>query len=174
MSRRAKGSGFKMRSSNKTSFKMMGSSSPAKEVDYAANIAAANQPRRHDSVADAMAYINSPQYNIDRLGEERGTGENRMWRDAAGNWAGMKITKGSGGKVTYAAPEFARLQSALPEDVEGAWGTNIPGMTREKWEKQSGRRKKGGNRRQKPRAQAQAPDPLSNLSADDFWSQYSF
>ena len=34
MSRKAKGSGFKMRSSNKTSFKMMGSSSPTKLTSY--------------------------------------------------------------------------------------------------------------------------------------------
>ena len=34
MSRRAQGSGFKMRSSNNTSFKMMGSSSPTKLTSY--------------------------------------------------------------------------------------------------------------------------------------------
>ena len=113
-----KGSGFKMRSGNKTSFKMMGSSSPIKEIDYEANIAAniaARAPRRHDSLADAQEYISSGQANLDQLGIERTFRGKRQWRDAKGNWVGIS-SRTVGGKTTYHAPEWAKLES--PIDVE--------------------------------------------------------
>jgi len=110
-----KGSGFKMRSGNKTSFIMMGSSSPMKEIDYEANIAAnlaARAPRRHDSLADAQEYISSGQANLDQLGIERTFRGQRQWRDAEGNWVGIS-SRTAGGKTTYHAPEWAKLESPI-------------------------------------------------------------
>ena len=97
---------------------MMGSSSPIKEIDYEANIAAnlaARAPRRHDSLADAQEYISSGQANLDQLGIERTFRGKRQWRDAKGNWVGIS-SRTAGGKTTYHAPEWAKLES--PIDIE--------------------------------------------------------
>ena len=176
MARKANGPGFTQRSGKSPVFKMMGSSSPVKEVDYAANIAAVGGQRRFDSMKDAMAYRNSPQYNIDRTGEERTWDGKRQWRTAKGDWAGMSTTYGHGGKVTYKAPEFAKLQSALPEDIKGAFVSTVgligPNQLRKR-RKSLAEQKKLFAKSGGIVGHTYKPDPTANLSADEFWSQYS-
>ena len=146
MSRKAEGSGFKMRSGNTTPFKEMGSS-PVRQA-----------PRRFDTVAEALAYANAPKkfdpsdYDVN----EKMVNGTKMYRWGKRRWS-------SAGPYDPDAHGVAHHGSGGQYfDMYGQPATS--GIERIQ------RRQRRGGTRVTPGGTA---DPLENLSTEDFWAQYS-
>jgi len=152
MNRKAKGSGFKMRSSNKTSFKDMGSSSPVKS-------------QYGPGYDHATGTYGPPPESSGSSSRPKGDNRNDwfMRKTGGGDWEkvmrkprGVATGHGSGGytddwgeTATTGIDEFdAKVRSAKAS------------------------RRRDAARRFNPNSQPS--DSLSGLSNEDFWSQYSF
>jgi len=161
MSRKAKGPGFTQRSGKSPAFKMMGSSPVA---------------RRFDSEEDLMAYRNSPQYNIDRLGEERIWDGKKQWRTDLGDWRGM-TTVNKGGETSYLIPEWAKLDSP----IDPKYGNVTRGsMLQPKKRLSAGFHRKAAEdaeryfqqKKEEEEYNRTIDETLAKSGARDFWSQY--
>jgi len=171
MNRKAKSSGFKMRSSNKTSFKMMGSSPVRSQIgsgyDHTTGTygppsppasGSSTAPKRFDTVAEALAYANAPKkfdpsdYDVN----EKMVNGTKMYRWGKRRWSSAGpydpdahgvAHHGSGGQYfdMYGQPATSGIERIQRRQRRG--GTRVIS---------------GGT-----------ADPLENLSTEDFWAQYS-
>ena len=146
-----KGSGFKLRSGNKTSFKMMGSGT----YDDAGIYQASTDDMRVGSreYADARAI-------------------NRTWTNQRGVTM-YRHPDGSSSSIPY---DPAKVGVAVRGDSRGYF--DYKGQAATSGIEELKNRQNRGRRRRSTTMQTffggNKPDPLSNLSNDDFWSQYSF
>tara|TARA_R100001015_G_scaffold2910_1_gene953 strand:+ start:620 stop:1093 length:474 start_codon:yes stop_codon:yes gene_type:complete len=157
MNRKAKGPGFTQRSGKSPAFKMMSSSSPVKQA-----------PRRFDTVAEAMAYANAqrnkPFDPSDYDVNEKMVDGTKMYRWGKRRWS-------SAGPYDPDAHGVAHHGSGGQYfDMYGQKATS--GIEELQNRQNRGRRRRGTARQ--VFFGGNKPDTLSNLSTEDFWSQYSF
>ena len=178
MSRKAKGSGFKMRSENKTSFKMMGSS-PVKEAGYGPSSDIIVDGKKVGTKRQALGTVTSSggftsssapegvytdpnDPSVNRTWQKNGT---TMYRHPGGHSSSKPYDPTKTGVATHGDDRgyfdyMGQKATSGIEEIKAKQRRGRRGIVRQAFF--------GGNRN------INRPDPLSNLSTEDFWSQYSF